>query len=284
MFIRALVTAGVAAAAAGSTTAAPPKVAGNLVTITANNYFFEMPERLPAGLTTIRLVNKGTELHHAILVRLRDGKSLGDLQQAFQNDGPIPNWVETLGGPNTPGPGGTADAILNLEPGRYAVICIIPSADHKPHIAKGMSRAFEVVGPVHPSVEPKADVTLTLSDYDFQLSRPLKAGRQLVEVVNGRQQTHEALIVKLAPGKSPQDFLGWVDKPQGPPPVLLSGGVTPLSPGKRLLIDFTFTPGSYALICFVPDIRDGAPHFVHGMVKTFEIAAERSSAGAADRR
>jgi hypothetical protein len=32
-----------------------------------------------------------------------------------------------------------------------------------------------------------------------------------------------------------------------------------------------FVPGSYALICFLPDVKDGKPHFVHGMVQQIEV-------------
>jgi hypothetical protein len=32
-----------------------------------------------------------------------------------------------------------------------------------------------------------------------------------------------------------------------------------------------FVPGSYALICFVSDVKDRKPHFAHGMVQQFEV-------------
>ena len=32
------------------------------------------------------------------------------------------------------------------------------------------------------------------------------------------------------------------------------------------------TPGNYALLCFVPDAKDGKPHLEHGMVKQFKIS------------
>ncbi|HXG70536.1 MAG TPA: hypothetical protein VNJ04_07990 [Gemmatimonadaceae bacterium] len=31
------------------------------------------------------------------------------------------------------------------------------------------------------------------------------------------------------------------------------------------------TPGEYGLICFLPDVKDGKPHFVHGMVNQFTV-------------
>src|SRR5216117_759263 len=41
----------------------------SLITITATDYAFGVPDTIPAGLTTFRLVNQGKELHHANLVR-----------------------------------------------------------------------------------------------------------------------------------------------------------------------------------------------------------------------
>jgi hypothetical protein len=32
-----------------------------------------------------------------------------------------------------------------------------------------------------------------------------------------------------------------------------------------------FTPGHYALICFVPDAKDGKAHFMHGMTQDFDV-------------
>src|SRR2546429_48973 len=58
-----------------------PRAAGpSLVTITATDYAFGVPDTLPAGLTTFRLVNQGKELHHANLVRLGEGKTVADFQ------------------------------------------------------------------------------------------------------------------------------------------------------------------------------------------------------------
>ena len=44
-----------------------------------------------------------------------------------------------------------------------------------------------------------------------------------------------------------------------------------MAAGQVNVVDMDFTPGSYALVCFVPDMKDGAPHFVHGMVRTFTV-------------
>src|SRR5256884_8800609 len=82
-----------------------PRAAGpSLVTITATDYAFGVPDTLPAGLTTFRLVNQGKELHHANLVRLGEGKTMVDFQAglagAMKNHTPPPTWMGFAGGPN----------------------------------------------------------------------------------------------------------------------------------------------------------------------------------------
>lgn len=67
--------------AAASTRATTP----NVVTETARDFAFELPDTIPAGLTTIRLVNQGPDLHHAQLVRFEEGKTLQDYQAAMRS-------------------------------------------------------------------------------------------------------------------------------------------------------------------------------------------------------
>src|SRR5215203_1078821 len=116
-----------------------------VVTVTANDYAFTAPDSIPAGLTEITLVNRGKEMHHVWLIRLDAGKTLKDLFAAMEkSEAGLPSWARDVGGPNTPGPGGEAKAILRLAAGRYAMICVIPSPDGKPHVMKGMAKEVTV--------------------------------------------------------------------------------------------------------------------------------------------
>jgi hypothetical protein len=245
------------------------------VTVTASDYAFSAPDTIPAGLTEIRLLNRGTEMHHVMLIRLDAGKTMKDLFGAMKPDGPLPMWAHEAGGPNTPGPGGESEAIVRLLAGRYAMICVIPSPDGKPHVMKGM--ATEVV--VTPSVANTASAnlrvssTMTLDDYVFQLSQPLAAGKQTVRVKNAAAQAHEVVFVRLQPGKKLTDMLAWMEKMEGPPPGAPIGGTTPMAKGEENIITLDLTPGDYGLICFAPDAKDGKPHVMHGMMSQFTIAA-----------
>jgi uncharacterized cupredoxin-like copper-binding protein len=37
-------------------------------------------------------------------------------------------------------------------------------------------------------------------------------------------------------------------------------------------VDVDLAPGTYGLICFVPDSKDGKGHYVHGMAKTLTVS------------
>lgn len=243
------------------------------VTITARDYAYEVQDTIEAGYVNLHLVNKGTELHHVQLLRLEQGKTLGDMFKALEAGGPPPAWVVDVGGPNTPVPGGESYAALDLKAGRYALVCFIPSPDGKPHIMKGMAKEITVKPAKAPHAAPKTQATtVTLSDYDFSFSKPLVAGRQTIRVVNKAQQPHEIVIARLAPGKTAMEIAQWAEKPQGPPPGAPVGGTTGMAKDGWNDITVDLEAGNYALICFIPDAKDGKPHLVHGMIKEITVA------------
>ena len=257
-----------------------PKAAGpNVVTITAADYAFAVPETVPAGLTTLRLVNQGKELHHASLIRLKDGKTVADfqsgLQAAMQSHAPPPPWISFAGGPNAVTPGDTGTVTQTLEPGTYVFVCWIPSPDGTPHIMKGMMHPMVVAAAQAPAAtEPAARLSIKLTDYDFAFSEPLTAGTHTVRVENAGAQPHEIVITALPPGKTLQDFMAWEKGGEkGPLPTgNWLGGVAALDAGGHAQFTTTFAPGNYLLLCFWPDAKDGKPHIVHGMAKQITVS------------
>jgi hypothetical protein len=265
--------AGLAAAALvlGACRSAPP--GPNVVTVTAHDFAFEAPAEIPAGLTTFRLVNAGPSIHHLQLIKLDDGKTADDYVAALKAGGPPPRWASLAGGPNPPEPGSSTSATVELEPGSYAMICFVPGADGVPHLFKGMVHPFKVTGTAPAAVaEPKADLTVKLVDFDFQLSAPLTAGKHTIRVENAGSQPHEIALIRLEPGKTPADIGAWAEKPVGPLPGTLEGGVSGIMPGAHAWAEVDLPPGDYALMCFFPDATDGKPHFVHGMAKVVHVS------------
>jgi hypothetical protein len=253
--------------------AAPPPAEPPVVTVTTTDFAFDMPDTIPAGPLILRLVNNGTEPHHMQILRLDEGKTLADFA-ALPPDAPPPPWVVEVGGPNSPPPnGGQSETAVNLIMGNYLAVCFVPSPDGKPHIAKGMIKPFVVPPMTSTAALPTPDLTMTLSDYSFELSAPITAGRHVIRVVNQARQPHEVLLVKLAEGKTAQDIAAWVEKMDGPPPGEPVGGTAGLEQFMDNYVIHTFTPGEYALLCFIPDQKDGRPHVAHGMIKQVTVGA-----------
>jgi hypothetical protein len=51
----------------------------------------------------------------------------------------------------------------------------------------------------------------------------------------------------------------------------LVAGITGVEKGERIHVTGEFEPGSYGLICFVPDAVSGRPHCLHGMTAEFTV-------------
>ena len=277
--IRAMaVLALVGAAACGrpaeaDTPAARPEAAietPQVVTVTASDFSFQAPDSVEAGLVTIRMVNRGPDLHHVWLVRLDEGKTLADVA-ALPHGAPQPAWMVDVGGPNAVPGGSESSATLRLEPGTYALLCHVAGGDGVPHVRKGMMRVIRVVGAALPAAAPRADVQMTLADYGFGWEGPMKHGERVIRVVNNAAQPHEVVMVKLAPGRTAADVLAWLQSPRGAPPGVPVGGVTGLAQGMENYITVNLEKGQYALFCFVPDAGDGKPHIAHGMIRTLTI-------------
>ena len=260
-------------AAQESDSAAVATAAPNVVVVKTSDYAFDAPDTVRAGLTTLRLVtNPGQEMHQVGLIRLDSAKTPADLFNAMKTPGPLPKWAVEVAGVNPPAPGQTAEATLNLAAGNYLLVCFVPSPDGVPHIAKGMSRPLVVTGSAAAAAALPGDVEIKLTDYAFGLSKPLTAGQHVIRVVNAGQQTHEVMVIRLAPGKTAAQVASWVEKMEGPPPGEPLSGVAGLGVGQTASFPLTLTPGEYGLICFIPDAKDGKPHYVHGMVHQFKIS------------
>jgi len=244
------------------------------VTITATDFAFTAPDTIPAGVVTVRLVNRGPSLHHVQFLRLGAGKTLDSLLAALRHPGPPPAWMTEVPGPNPPAPNASAELTVNLAAGNYALVCFVPDEHGVPHVAMGMVRPLVVAaraGAVVP--EPTADVQVDLSDYAFTFSKDLTAGRHTLKIVNSGPQPHELFIAKLDSGATAQQLVRYVlGGMRGRPPALPLGGASGMVPGGQAFFSLDFTPGDYALICFLPDAKDGKEHATHGMVQQIHVS------------
>ncbi len=262
-----------AIASAPAAAAAAP----NVVNITASEYKFEAPAEVPAGMTTFTLTNNGKEIHHATLIKLDSGKTLNDMMagmKAMKPGTPPPGWVIPAGGANAAAPGNSTSLTMNLEAGNYAFACFIPDAKGVPHIMHGMAKALTVTpNATANTTPPTSDITLTLSNYKFDFSSPLTAGKHTIKIQTAPGQPHEFTLFQLAPGKTAADVVKFVEGGDaGVPPGMPIGGVANMATGRDVFFTVDLKPGDYAAICFLEDGKDGKPHYTHGMSQTIKVS------------
>lgn len=102
--------------------------------------------RLPRiGRQTLRLENAGAQAHEFLLVRLKPGATVEDVEHwsgAGQvGETPVESWV----GLAAMAPGQVAWLDVDLPAGRYAVFCLAPDrSDGRPHLLHGFRQHFEL--------------------------------------------------------------------------------------------------------------------------------------------
>lgn len=245
--------------------------------------FITMPDTILSGLSTVRLKNSGAFPHHAILVKIPSDHTYDEYVGFIKNNmGKSPQWATMVGGPNASLSGESVEATVDLEPGNYAVVCAVPVPAEQPHFMKGMIRPLTVLERKKTSSEdPRTDITIAMNDYSFTVTPKIKAGTKTIRVENTGSQPHEFLLVRLDEDKEMKDVIDWLGQiiaresgplPQAPGTFL--NGVGSIDNGAVNYITVDFTPGRYALICPIPDVKDGKPHFAHGMMQQFTVAAE----------
>ena len=265
------------AAMSGGSPAHKPVSVVPVVTVHAKDFSYVAPKTVKSGINTFRLVNDGKQLHHLSIIKLEKGKTMADLMTAMKKPGPMPTWVKEVGGPNPALPGSSVEATLALDAGSYVMMCFIPSpGSTMPHVMKGMAAAFTVTPDASGAAEVATDATVHLTDYTFTIDKPLAAGHRVLKVVNDAAQSHELVLIELAPGKTIADFGNWAGKGmmKGPPPGKPVGGMAGLSNGRSGSFPVDLKAGKYGLICFAPDVKDGKPHVEHGMSKNITVAAK----------
>ena len=245
------------------------------INIEAADHVYSAPETVVEGWTRVILTNSGAEPHHVQFLRLNDGVTEEQFNEALkQGEGPALALVKQVGGVGTVHPGGTAQAVINLPAGNYVILCFVPSpVDGVPHIAKGMIKSLvvEVAGGATAG-EPTADVTVRLKDFQIDMPESIPSGQVTIEVINDGPEPHEFNILRLEDGKTAADvnefLLGLTDIP----PFAPVGGVNGLDVGLKGYAELNLEPGTYVAICYIPSPKaEGLPHHTLGMIRQFTV-------------
>jgi uncharacterized cupredoxin-like copper-binding protein len=253
------------------------------IKVDAADYAYTAPETVNAGWVRVILSNSGKEPHHVQFLRLNDGVTVDQFEQALkQAEGPALAKTKQVGGVGAIHPGGIAQSVINLPAGQYVILCLIPSAsDHVAHHAKGMIKALTVQDAKGAaSAEPAANLTVRLLDYAFDLPTTLPAGPLTIKVINDGPEAHEFNLLKLAEGKTVEDVTKFLSgEVSGPPPFAPVGGMNGLDAGVTGYAEVNLEPGKYVAICNIPSPKaQGHPHFTLGMIKEFSVGKASASA------
>jgi len=268
--------AGVAVAVLLALTGAAKPSAPPVVTIVATDFAFTLLGSanavVAAGPVTFRLVNHGKEMHMMGVVWLGKATAAAYIESVkhnvFSGTG--------VGGVNGIAPGETGTSTVILEPGNAVLMCWVVSADQTLHALKGMFAPIVVEQRTgRTAIEPITTIDITLHDYTIDLPNTLHAGREVIRVDNHGSVEHDLELFRMSPGADTSDAMAWLDKPAvGSPRAYPLGGIVGEARGLHSYFDADLTPGDYMLLCWIPDVKTGVPHFYsHHMWTTFHVSS-----------
>lgn len=243
----------------------------SLPTISATAEGITVPEGLVAGLTTLVFRNDTEAPFSPILARLKEGKTMEDFMAAMQA-GPAGALavVVILGGVET-APGGSYNITYNLLAGDYILLSFAQQGP--PTILP-----FSVASSEHQAPQP--DVVVNLVDFAFAMPTSLAAGTQVWEIANIGEQPHEMAILRVEESATLEDvsaqlIAALASAENGPPemPYETAFMWTPMSPGTRAWLEVNLEPGTYVVVCFIPDFtsEEMLTHLQHGMIALITV-------------
>lgn len=266
----ALVLALLAALGGTRQTPASRRAGSRGAVFTATEYAFQGPATLPAGSTTLQLVNRGRAAHQGQLVRVAAGHTAAEAVRALAA-GESADWLLPAGGFGPVAPGGTARLTLPLAAGSYLLYCALPGADGVADAGKGMITTFTVSQGGAASADTGSAVALlTVSDRGFRFQRilrvggedqpmegrlmpsPLASGTRIIELQNFGPTAHEIQVVRAESPRTVREFVAWLYGGQrGPAPARQFGGVATLPPGMKVRLQVVLAPGAYWVFCTI---------------------------------
>ena len=229
----------------------------------------DFPSEVAAGLTNITFESSREDVSIMPLIsRLNDGLTMDDLMGAMSEDEMAAITMLTFyGGVGVAG-GESKSYTLNLLPGDYVIILSNISAEGA---AEGFATFSVTEGDMADVQEPEADVQLALVDFAFGVPAFISSGPHVWHIDNFGSQWHEASIFKAPEGiESVADVRAAMETNDVEPEQAFYWG--PTAPGAEAWVTVDLEPGTYVLMCFLPDLNgDFSPHMAHGMIQVFTV-------------
>jgi len=257
------------------------------LTISATEDGIVVPETIAAGLAEITFENSTEIPFYSIIGRVDDGASMdefmGALMGVFAGDPSAVPPANFLGSPMAL-PGETQTAMYNLEAGMYIVLSV---AGEEPDMA-----TFMVEGDMAEEMTVDVDLTVGLADFVFGLPEELTAGEQIWQIDNVGEQWHEMVFMSVPEGSTMEDAMMMMMPPPeaedgeeaadseemaeeegGPGMDGISFLWSPMSSGNSGYTKINLAPGTYLVICFIPDStsEEGLSHAEQGMMQIVNV-------------
>jgi hypothetical protein len=144
------------------------------------------------------------------------------------------------------------------------------SADENQTEAQGTEADTEETGQ---ESEDSGEATYVATEFAFEGPDTLPAGEVTVTMDNQGKQMHELAMGELLDGKTMEDVHALLKKgmPKKPPTWFREVSGTGAKPGEAGEMDVELTPGTYIMLCFVPDKASKTPHVMLGMMKEVTV-------------
>ena len=115
--------------------------------------------------------------------------------------------------------------------------------------------------------------TYVATEFAFEGPDVLPAGDVTLTIDNQGKQMHELALGELLQGKTLDDVHALLKKglPKKPPTWFKEVGGTGAKPGETGALDAELAPGSYIMLCFVPDKASKEAHVMLGMMKEVTV-------------
>jgi plastocyanin len=244
----------------------------------------EAPAETPAGLTLLTLDNQSQEETGVFLIAPPPGVPFDEFRATAEAPPPpgatpgaeeeFPSWFyeAILSGGPTAEAGGSGQAVIDLQPGDWAVAA---EADQEPSLLTVTEGATPTA-----AEEPPADLTVEIQEYAFSIPEQVAAGPQIWKLDNIGEQPHVMYISKTPSLLTMDQVMTLLQLPEGgtPPPGMPNpedledvGGLTIISSGRSAWIAPDLEPGFYVAICYIPDKETHEVHAALGMVSIFTV-------------
>lgn len=258
-----------------------------------NEFFYNMPGTTSSGLNDITFVNEGSVSHMAQIAMLHEGVS----EETFFSDllkilgpGATPAQVQKVfgevtgyGGSDSIDPGRTQEVYEWLPAGRYVVFCLDGSP---PHFTLGMHHTLIVKQAEHATSKHPAHVDGTVLETKTATGNPgfvlptavLAQHRTLILAVTNtsKVQSHEFQIERVPTGTTRDQFGACILPPGTSCTIPFEdvhdwAGLGAQGPGITSWIVLRLEPGTYGVMCFIPDLYTAIPHAFMGMYDVFNV-------------